>query len=107
EGKGEALGTPFNSLLTVGYDPVKGKYVGTWIDSMTSYLWRYEGTVDETGNILTFETEGPCPAAGGKLTQFKEITEFKSDDHKVFTSLMRGDDGEWVPVVTVNSRRTK
>jgi hypothetical protein len=107
EGKGDMMGMPFTSLLTLGYDPEKNKYIGSWIDSMDIYLWRYEGTVDPTGKILTLETEGPCPMAPGGLSKFKEVTEFKSKDHRVFTSLRQGEDGKWTTVVTVNSRRKK
>src|SRR5262249_52422264 len=34
EFKGEFGGMPFEGRGTFGYDPVKKKYVGTWIDSM-------------------------------------------------------------------------
>jgi hypothetical protein len=107
EGKGDMMGMPFTSLLTLGYDSEKDKYIGSWIDSMDIYLWRYEGTVDPTGKILTLETERPCPMAPGGLSKFKEVTEFKSKDHRVFTSLRQGEDGKWTTVVTVNSRRKK
>ncbi len=98
---------PMTGVMTLGYDPEKKKYVGTWVDSMTSHLWRYEGTVDAAGKVLTLDTEGPNPAAPGKTAKFKERIEFKSKDHKVFTSSMQGDDGEWVTFMTMNSKRKK
>jgi hypothetical protein len=98
---------PFANVLTLGYDPQKQKYVGSWIDSMTSYLWKYEGAVNAAGTTLTLDTEGPCPAGPGKLSRFKEVTEFKSKDHRVFTSSIQGEDGKWNTVVTVNFRRKK
>jgi hypothetical protein len=107
EGKGEMMGAPFSNMLTLGYDPDKKKYIGTWIDSMTSTLWKYEGTVDATGKILTLDTEGPCPMKGGQLSKFREVTEFKSKDHRVFTSSILGDDGKWTTLVSVNTRRVK
>src|SRR5260370_30383716 len=53
---------PYEQILTIGYDPAKKKYIGTVIDSMTSHIWEYEGMFDVTGNILTWETEGPIPS---------------------------------------------
>lgn len=94
-------------ILTLGYDAAKSKYVGTWVDSMTGTLWVYEGTVSEDGNTLTLETEGPCPMHGGKVMSFKEVTEFKGPDEKVFTSSMKGADGEWTKVVSIISKRKK
>src|SRR5688500_8662175 len=44
EGQGDMLGTPFNSVLTLGYDSARDKYIGTWVDSCTGHLWTYEGT---------------------------------------------------------------
>lgn len=35
EGKADVMGTTVESVMTLGYDVVKEKYVGTWIDSMT------------------------------------------------------------------------
>jgi hypothetical protein len=107
ENKGEMMGKPVTSILTLGYDPDRKKYVGTWIDSVSSYLWQYEGTVDAAGNVLTLETEGACPLEEGKTRKFRDVTEFKSPDHRVFTTSMLGDDGKWVTLMTVNSHRKK
>jgi hypothetical protein len=105
EGKGDMGGTTFTNITTFGYDPTKKKYIGTGIDSITSTLWQYEGSVDATGKILTFETEGPCPMRAGQLTKFRGVTEFKSKDHRVFTSSVLGEDGKWVTNAIVTSRR--
>jgi hypothetical protein len=107
EGKGDMMGVTINYVLTLGYDPQKKKYVGTWVDSMTSHSWKYEGSVDADGKVLTLETEGPCPMAPEKTTKFKDVTEFKSKDHRVFTSKMLGDDGKWTTIATVTAHRKK
>jgi len=105
ENKGDFLGTPFTGLLTIGYDVDRKKYVGTWVDSMTSVLWKYEGAVDATGKILTLETEGPADVPG-KLAKFREAIEVKSKDHKVFRSEIEKD-GKWITHLTMNYHRKK
>jgi Protein of unknown function (DUF1579) len=98
---------PMLGMLTIGYDPEKKKYVGTWIDSMTSYLWKYEGTVDSNGKALTLATEGPNPMAPGKLFAFQDVHEFTDSGHKVMTSSMRDANGKWHPFQVVKFRRKK
>jgi uncharacterized protein DUF1579 len=97
---------PYEQVLTIGYDPAKKKYIGTVIDSMTSHIWRLEGTLDATGNVLTCETEGPVPDPE-RPSKFREVTELRGPDHKVFTSSLLGPDDSWNTVMTINIRRRK
>jgi len=106
ENKGDMMGSPFAGILTLGYDPEKKKYVGTWVDSMTSILWQYTGSVDAAGKALTLETEGPCPQQPGKLIKCRETIEIKDKDTKVFTSTFE-QDGKWVTMLTVKYTRKK
>ena len=106
-GQSEMMGMKISSVLTIGYDPEQEKYVGSWIDSMSSYLWHYAGSVDKSGKALTLLTEGPCHLRPGEVCKFKEVVEFKSADERVFTSSVQGEDGEWTTFVTVKYRRKK
>jgi hypothetical protein len=107
ESKMDVGGQTMNGVLTLGYDPEKKSFVGTWVDSMTSNLWKYDGSVDEGGKVLTLNTRGPCPMMGGKMTTFKERMELTDKDHRVFTSSFQGEDGTWSTMVTVRSTRRK
>jgi hypothetical protein len=74
---------------------------------MTGHLWAYDGEVDKAGKVLTLETEGPCPAAPGRVSRFREVLEVRSKDHKVFSSSMEGEDGKWTTFMTIDYRRAK
>lgn len=106
ENKGEFMGQPFTGVMTFGYDPEKKKYVGTWVDSNTSQLWEYVGTVDAAGKVLNLETEGFCPMEG-KVCQFKETVEFKSPDHRVMTANRLSKDGQWTKTMVITALRKK
>jgi hypothetical protein len=105
QGKGDSTEMPYASVMTLGYDPEKQKYIGTWVDTMTSHLWKLEGTVNAAGTALTLDTEKPC--GPGAVMKFKEATEFKSADHRIFTSSMQQDGGEWRIGVTIHYHRKK
>ena len=106
EGRGEMPGgAPAKTLMTLGYDTDKKRYVGTWIGSMMTYLWVYDGELDATGRILTLNSDGPTLAGDGKMTKYKDIIEFKSDDHRVLTARMLAPDGTWQQLMSVDYRR--
>lgn len=105
EMKGDMAGTPMFGVQTIGYDPSRKKYVGTWIDSMSSYMWHYEGTTDKAGRVLTLEAEGPNFMAEGERTKFQDIYEFKSADEIAISSRMLAKDGKWITFLTGTARR--
>ncbi len=97
---GDMGGTTFNAIQTVGYDTEKKKYVGTWVDSMMNYMWRYEGNVDASGKKSVLVAEGPNFMAEGKLSKFRDSYEFKTPDTIIATSEMTGDDGKCFTFMT-------
>lgn len=108
EGTGDMPGGgTATTMMTLGYDPRKKKYVGTWFGSMMTFFWVYEGSLDKTGKILTLETEGPDFSTEGKTTQYQDIIEFKTDDYRTLTSRMLGADGNWTEIMVAHYRRTK
>ncbi|MEZ6064962.1 MAG: DUF1579 domain-containing protein [Planctomycetaceae bacterium] len=92
---------------TIGYDSERQKYIGTWVDNTNGHMWRYTGSVDDSGKVLTLQAEGPSMIAPGTTAQFQDIYEFKSADEMVITSKMQTPDGEWVTFMTGTARRTK
>ena len=97
--------TPFTGILTIGFDPKKDKYIGTWVDSMTGQLWTYEGEVGAEGKTLTLNAEGPSPMDPTQTAKFREVIEIKDKDHRTFQSSVQGEDGKWVPMMTATYAR--
>jgi hypothetical protein len=108
EGHGEMPGGgAATTVLTLGYDPQKKRYVGTFIGSMMTHLWVYDGAMDGAEKVLTLDTEGPSMAGDGTMAKYKDAIEIKSPDHRVLTSRVLGADGKWNEFMTAHYRRKK
>ena len=103
EGQGEMGGCgPATTLMTLGYDPQKQRYVGTWVGSMMTYLWVYDGELNVDETVLTLNSNGPSMTGDEKLGKYKDAIEFKSDNHRILTSHMLSDDGQWQHFMTAH-----
>ncbi|HZN64811.1 MAG TPA: DUF1579 domain-containing protein [Tepidisphaeraceae bacterium] len=108
EGRGEMPdgGGPATTMMTLGFDPRVGHFVGTWLGSMMTHLWVYSGTLDPSGRVLSLDAEGPDFADLAKPNRkYKDVHEFRGDDHRVLTSHLLGDDGKWTQFMTAHYRR--
>lgn len=108
EGQGEMpSGGPANMLITLGYDPVKGSFVGTWVGSMMSTLWVYDGRLDPDEKVLTLSAEGPSFTGDGKIAQYQDVITLESEDHRTLHSQILGEDGTWNRFMTAHYRRVR
>jgi hypothetical protein len=106
EGRGEMPdGDPATMIITLGFDPAKNVFVGTFIGSMMPNLWIYEGRLDDARKVLTLDTEGPSFAGDGGVARYQDIIEVLSPDHYTLSSQMLGDDGQWHRFMTAHYRR--
>jgi len=105
EGSGEEPeGGRWSTLMTLGYDPVKSCYAGTFVGSMMTYLWQYQNGVITAGKKLTLEAEGP-KFGGEGMTSYKDAIELVDDSHWILTSEILTDDGKWLQIMTSHNRR--
>lgn len=107
ETKTTMMGAPYNGILSLGYNPQKKNFHGTWIDSFGGCLWIYKGTLNDAGDTLTLETEGPSLEAPGKTARYKEIIQITGKDSRTFTSSFETEDGKWKKILTIEYRRKK
>lgn len=97
-GGGEA-----SNVMTLGYDPAKGRFVGSFVSSAMPNLWVYEGSL--AGEVLTLDCEGPDFANPGKTAAYQDIMEIVSGDHRILRSRLKMPDGQWVPIMEAHYRR--
>ena len=67
-------GMPYEGLGLTGYDNAQQKYVGTWVDNMSTGIMHFEGTVDEKTGTETATSETVTPLGTMKM---KMVTTFR------------------------------
>ncbi len=99
-------GSPAYSQMTLGFNPDTKKFIGSWVGSMMTHQWIYEGELDEARKVLTLNSEGPSFANPTILGKYQDIIEFRSADERVLRSQTLGDDGKWVQFMEAIYKRT-
>ena len=61
---GKMMGSPFKGINVIGYDNHTKKYVSTWIDSMSTGIYLFEGTASPNGKTITQESRYDDPVRG-------------------------------------------
>jgi hypothetical protein len=99
-----AVDAKYGGHGTWGYDPVKGRYVGIWVDSNQDYIRLDEGSYDAATRTMTWWSElrqpSPHPPARYRMTE-----EFRGDI-RVLTMVAFGPKtGREVPLGTITFTR--
>ncbi|MEZ6130519.1 MAG: DUF1579 domain-containing protein [Planctomycetaceae bacterium] len=94
-----------DSIMTLGYDPRTKRFVGSFIASAMTHLWPYDGELDESGKILTLDSEGPSFAGDGTMSKYQDIIEIVSSDYRTLTARVQSSDGSWRQFMTSHYRR--
>jgi Protein of unknown function (DUF1579) len=89
-------GLDMATIMTLGYDPALGRFVGTFIASCMTKLWVYSGGVyNAAAKKLVLEATGPrCDGKPGEAP-YQDTIEFVNENQFVLSSQMQGDDGKW------------
>ena len=93
------------SIFTIGYDAVREGFVGTYVDEGQAHLWFYTGDLDDTGSVLTLDTEGPIFGDPTTTTKYRVVIEIEGVGHRVMRSSILGPDGEWFEFARAETRR--
>ncbi len=94
-----------DSIMTLGFDPQRGRFVGTFVTGSMTHLWPYEGTLVAAAGRLSLDSEGPSLFREGEMTRYQDIIEFQDDDHRTLTGRALGPDGAWQTFMTSYAER--
>ncbi len=106
EGKGVMPdGAPAETIMSLGFDPATNRYTGTWIGSMLSYLWVYDGELDEAKRRLTLKCDGPSMSDDGSMAKYEDVVEIISPNERLLRARTQGEDGVWKEFMTMRYLR--
>jgi hypothetical protein len=92
----------FHGSGQTGYDSKKGKYIGTWVDSMSSEIAMMEGDYDSKTKTMTMTMKGTEPTTG-KPYEARLTSIHKDKDTRVFTMSMKNEQsgGEYMKMMEI------
>lgn len=96
-------GETHHSVLTVGHDPQTKRFTGTFIASMMSKLWIYDGEFDSEGRLV-LAAMGPSFTGEGEAL-YHDVIELQGDDRFRFYARVQGADGGWTEFMSADYRR--
>jgi hypothetical protein len=89
----------WSSIMSLGFDSNKQRFVGTFLGSMMDFLWIYEGSLDAARKRLSLESDGPAFDGSGTC-KYCDSIEIISPDEWLFESAMKTPEGTWVKFMT-------
>lgn len=79
---GKMKDVTFKGMGMEGYDNVKKKFVGTWLDNMGTGVMISEGTYDPATKTFTYTSE--VEMMPGMKTKVREVLKVTDKDHHIF-----------------------
>lgn len=82
--KSDMMGMQMEGIGFTGYDNIKKKFVGAWMDNMGTVISTMEGTADPTGTVITMWGTMDEPTTGERDKPVKYVTRLLSNDKHTF-----------------------
>jgi len=75
---GDMMGTPYTGISIMGYNNHTKKFESTWVDTMSTGIYKFEGTAGRNGKVITQECRYDDPVRGPAVWRTK--TRIKDDN---------------------------
>ncbi len=82
EYRGDMMGIPFTGISLMGYNNHTKMYESTWCDSMSTGIFKFEGTASRDGKTITQECRFDDPVRGPAV--WRTVTRIKDDNTMEF-----------------------
>lgn len=89
-------GAPMEYYTGLGWDLTFKGYRGFNVMSVSSHLWKYEGTLSADGKTMTLNCEGPNMEKDGETAMYRDVIEIIDRDHRTLTTYGQDDSGQWM-----------
>lgn len=103
--QGDMMGTPFTGIGINGYDNHTQKFVSTWMDSMSTGIYYFEGTADADGRTITQECRCDDPVKGPMT--LRSVTRLVDHDTHEFEMYGTDKSGKEEKMMTITYTRMK
>lgn len=103
ESHGSSEEGDWSCVLTLGFDPARDTYVGTFVGSMMTHLWQYTGQRSPDLNQLQLSCTGPALDGSG-TAGYRDTLMIVSADEWHFTSEMQAGDAWQLLMKAVHTR---
>jgi hypothetical protein len=88
-------GSPAYTVMTLGFNPATGRFTGTWVGSMMTHLWIYDGELNAEGTTLSLYSEGPDFQDPAKTARYKDVIELLPGGLRKLSGHCQNPDGSW------------
>ena len=106
EGQGTMPGGSFGeTLMTLGYNPETKRYIGTWVGSMLTHMWVYDGELDAEGRSLSLYCDGPDFENPGRTARYRDVITLLDHSRRLLTAQVQAPDGSWKDMMTAEYLR--
>ena len=96
------MGMPYVGSGQMGYSAKDKKYVGTWTDSMSSYLSLMEGQYDEPRKLLVMHWQAPDMT--GKMNHHRSEMALGDDEYTLTFFIGEGDAATQMMVIAMKRK---
>lgn len=107
EYNGTMMETEYHGMGMMGYDNAIKKYIGAWIDNMSTGLMTSEGAYDESTKTYTLTGTFNDPSQPDGKGTMRQVIKVTDNDHHQMLMYMKGPDGKEMLVMDARYTRKK